>query len=150
MYDCVYGSKSPLGKWGHVNMSDCAYSSNSPLSKGKSITNAFMLLLRVILANKSRLVLVGAAVSSIRVLTMVTVIFTAAVREIVNTGTELPYRTLQSSHLRGALPVISTQRVLVSPPISPDLEHSMALSVVHQIVVRVVINEDPVASDMTV
>ena len=34
--------------------------------------------------------------------------------------------------------------------INPDLEHSMALSGVHLIVVRVVINEDPVASDMTV
>ena len=33
---------------------------------------------------------------------------------------------------------------------SPDLEHSMALSGVHLIVVRVVINEDPFASDMTV
>ena len=57
---------------------------------------------------------------------------------------------MQISHLRGALPVISTQRVLVSPQISPDLEHSIALSGVHQIAVRVVINEDPVSSDMTV
>ena len=30
-------------------------------------------------------------------------------------ATELPHRTLQSSHLRGALSVISTQRFLVSP-----------------------------------
>ena len=65
-------------------------------------------------------------------------------------GTDLPHRTLQSSHFRGALPVIYTQRVLVSPHIIPDLEHIMALSGVHLIVVRVVINEDPVASDMTV
>ena len=121
-------------------MSDCAYGSNSPLGQGKSITNAFMLILRLILANNSRLVLVGAAVSFIRVLAMATVVFTAVVREIVNTGTELPHRALQSSHLRGALPVISTHRVLVSPHISPDLEHSMALSGVHQIAVRVVIH----------
>ena len=90
------------------------------------------------------------AIRFIRVLATATVIFTAVVMEIFNTGTEVPYRTLQSSHIRGALPVISTQRVLVSPQISPDMEHSMALSGVHQIVVRVVINEDPVASDMTV
>ena len=150
MPDCAYGSNSPLGQWGHVNMSDCAYGSNSPLGQVKSITNAFLLLLRVRLANKSRLVLVGAAVSFIRVLDASTVVFAAVVREIVNTGTELPHRTLKSSHLRGALPGISTQRVLVIPQISPDLEHIMALSGVHQIVVRVVMNKDPVVSDMTV
>ena len=102
------------------------------------------------MVNNSRLVLVGAAVSFIRVLATATVVFTVVVREIFNTGTELPNRTLQSSHLRGALPVIFTQRVLVSPQISPDLEHSMALSGIHQIAVRVVINKDPVTSDMTV
>ena len=32
----------------------------------------------------------------------------------------------------------------------PDLVHSMALSGVHQIPIRVVINEDPVASEMAV
>ena len=58
MSDCAYGSNSPLGQCGHVNMSDCAYGSNSPLGQGKSITNAFMLLLRVRLTNESRLVLV--------------------------------------------------------------------------------------------
>ena len=100
--------------------------------------------------NKSRLILVGAAISFIRVLATATVVFTAVVREIFNTGTELPHRTLHSSHLIGALPVISTHRVLVSPQISPDLEHSMALSGVHQIAVLVVIKKDPVASDMTV
>ena len=131
-------------------MSDCAYISNSPLGQDKSITNAFMLLLIVRLANKSRLFLVGAAVSFIRLLAMATVFVTAVVREIVNTGTELPHVTLQSSHLRGALPVISTHRVLVSPQISPDLEHSMALSGVHHIAVSVVIKKDPVDSDMTV
>ena len=109
-----------------------------------------MLLFIVRLANKSRLVLVGEAVRFIRVLAMSAVVFTAIVREIVNTGTELPHRTLHSSHLRGALPFISTQRILVSPQISPDLEQSMALSGVHQIAVCVVINKDHVASDMTV
>ena len=131
-------------------MSDCAYGRNSPMGQGKSITDDFMILLIVILANKSRLVLVGADVRFIRVLATATVVFTAVVREIINTGTELPHRTLQSSQLRGALPVISTQRVLVSSQISPDLEHSMALSGVHQIAVRVFINKNPVASDMTV
>ena len=116
----------------------------------KSINKAFLLLLRVRLGNKSRLILVGAAVSFVRVLATATVVFTAVVREIVNTGTELPHRMLQSLHLRGALPGIPTQRVLVSLHISPDTEHRMALSGVHLIVVRVVINEYPVASDMTV
>ena len=96
------------------------------------------------------MILVGAAVSFVRVLSTATVVFSAVVRLIANTGTELPHITLQSSHLRGALPVISTQRVLVSPQSIPDLEHSMALSGVHQIAVRVVINKDPIASDMTV
>ena len=150
MSDCNYGSNIPLVQWGHVNMSDCAYGSNSHLGQVKSIINAFLILLRVILANNSRLVLVGAAVSFIRVLATATVVFTAVVREIVNTGTELPHRTLHSSHLRGALPDISTQRVLVGPQISPDLEHSIALSGVHQIVLYVVINKDTVDSDMTV
>ena len=109
-----------------------------------------MPLLIVRLANKSMLVLVGAAFSFIRVLATTTVVFTVVVGEIVNTGTEISHRTMQSSHLRGALTVISNHRVLVSPHISPDLEHSMALSGVHQIAVHVVLNEDPVSSDMTV
>ena len=127
-------------------MSDCDYGSHSPLGQVKSITNAFLLILRVILANKSRLVLVGAAVSFFRVLAMATVVFTAVVRDIVNTGNELLHRTMQSRHLRGALPGISTQRVLVSLQISPDLEHRMVLSGVHLIVLCVIINKDPVSS----
>ena len=150
MSDCAYGSNSPLVQWVHVNVSDCAYGSNSPLVQVKSITNAFLLLIRVRLAKNSRLVLVGVAVSFIRVLATATVVFTAVVREIVNTGTELPHRTLQSSHLRGALTGISTQRSLVIPQTSPNLEHSVALSGDHLIVVRVVINEHPVPSDMAV
>ena len=139
--DCAYGSSSPIGQWGHVNMSDCDYGRNSPLGQVKSITKAFLILLRVRLANKSRLVIVGAAFSFVRVLSTATVVFTAVVREIINTGTEIPHRMLQSRHLRGALPGISTQRVLASLQISPDLEHIMALSGVHLIVVRVVINQ---------
>ena len=115
-----------------------------------SIAMAFLFLVRVGLANQYRLIIVGSAVSFVRVLATVTVVFTAVFREIVNTGTELPHRTLQSRHLRGALTGISTKRVLVSLQISPDLEHSMALSVVHLFVVSDIINKDPVASDMTV
>ena len=118
---CAYGSNSPLGQWGPVKISDCAYGSNSPLGQVKSTTKAFLLLLRVRLAKKSRLVLVGAAVSFSRVLDTATVVFTAVVGENVNTGTELPHRTLHIRHLRGALPGISTQRVLVSLHISPDM-----------------------------
>ena len=109
-----------------------------------------MIILSVRLANKSRLILVGAAVSFVRVLATATVVFSAVVRTIVNMSTELPHRTLQGRHLRGALPGNSTQRALVSLQISPDLEHSMALSGVHLFVVRKVINEDPVASDIAV
>ena len=83
MSDCAYGSNSPLGQCGHVKMSDCSYDINNPLGQVKSITNAFLLLLRVRLAKKSRLVLVGAAVSFIRILAMATYVFTAVVREIV-------------------------------------------------------------------
>ena len=86
----------------------------------------------------------------VRVLATATVIITAVVRVIVNPGTEFPHRTLQSRHLRGALPGVSTKRVLVSLQISSHLEHRMLLSGVHLIVVRDVINEDPVDSDMTV
>ena len=92
---------------GVLSMRACAYGSNIPLGQVKSITKAFLIFLRVRLANKSRLVLVGAAVSFVRVLlATATVVFTAVVREIVNTGTELPHRTLQIRHLRGALPGI--------------------------------------------
>ena len=58
--------------------------------------------------------------------------------------------TLHFSYLRGALPGISTQMVLVIPQIIPNLEHSIALSGVHLIVVSVVINENTVASHMPV
>ena len=38
----------------------------------------------------------------------------------------------------------------MSLQISPDLEHSIVLSVIHLFVLREVINEDPVASDIAV
>ena len=65
-------------------------------------------------------------------------------------STELPHSTLQSRHLRGALPGCSTQRVLVIIQIGPDLEHSMALSGVHLFIVHLITNEDYVASDIAV
>ena len=114
MSDCAYGSNSPLGQWGPVKMSGCAYGSNSPLGQVKSITKSFLLLLRLRLANKYRLVLVGAAFSFVRVLATATVVFSAVARVISDTVTEIPHRTLQSRHLRGALPGYSVQRVLVS------------------------------------
>ena len=73
MSDCAYGSNSPLGQWGPVKMLGCAYGSNSTLGQVRSITKAFLFLLRVRLANKSRLILVGAAVSFVRVLALVAV-----------------------------------------------------------------------------
>ena len=68
-------------------MSGCAHGSNSPLSQARSITKAFLFLLRVRLADKSRLILVGAAVSFVRVLATATVVFRAVVRVTANTGT---------------------------------------------------------------
>ena len=150
MSDCAYGNKSPLGQWGPVKMSGCAYGSNSPLGQVRSIAKAFLFLLRVRLANKSRLILVKASVSFVRLLATATVVFSAVVRVMANMSTELPHRTLQSRHLRGALPGCSTQRVLVSILIGLDLEHSMALSGVHLFIERVITNEDPVASDIAV
>ena len=133
-------------------MSDCAYGSSSPLGQVMSIAKAFLFLLRVILANKSRLVLVGAAVSFVRVLATATVVvfFSTVVMVMADMSTELPHSTLQSRHLRGALPGCSTQRVLVSIQIVPDLEHSMELSGVHLFIVHVITNEYPVASDIAV
>ena len=131
MSDCAYGSKSPLGQWGPVKMSGCAYGSNSPLGQVRSIAKAFLFLLRVRLAIKSRLIIVGAAVSFVRVLATATVVLSAVVRVISDMNTDLPHSMLQSRHLRGELTACSTQRVLVSLQTIPDLEHSMALSGVH-------------------
>ena len=129
-------------------MSGCAYGSNSPLGQVRSNTNAFLFLLRLRLANKSRLILVGASVGFVRVLATATVVFSTVVRVMADMSTELPHRKLQSRHLRGALPGCSTQRVLVRIQIGPDMEHSMTLSGVHFFILRMITNEDPVASDI--
>ena len=91
-------------------MSGCAYGSSSTLGQVMSIAKAFMFLLRVSLANKSRLILVGAAVSFVRVLvtTTVVVVFSTVVRVLADMINELPHRTLQSRHLRVALPACYT------------------------------------------
>ena len=83
MSDCDYGSNSPLGQWGPVKISGCAYGSSSPVDQIMSVSKAFLLLVRVRLANKSRLILVGAAVSFVRVLALATVvvIFSMVARE---------------------------------------------------------------------
>ena len=96
MSDCTYGSNIPLGPWGPVKMSGCDYGSNSPLGQVRSITKAFLLLLRVRLANNSRLILVGEAVSFVRVLSLVTVtvIFSTVVRVMADTSTERLHSTL--------------------------------------------------------
>ena len=74
MSDCAYGSNSPLGQWGPVKISGCSYESSSPVDQVMSISKAFLLLVRVRLTNKSRLILVGAAVSFVRLLTLATVV----------------------------------------------------------------------------
>ena len=92
--------------------------------------DAFLFLVRVRLANKSRLILVGAAVSFVRVLAPATVVvvFSTVARVMADMITELPHRTLQGRHLRVALPACPTQRVLVGLQVGPDLEYSMTLS----------------------
>ena len=130
MSDYAYGSNSPLGQWGPVKMSGCDYGSNSPLGQVRSIAKAILFLLRVRLANKSRLILFGAAVNFVRVLATPTfvVVFSTVFRVMANMRTELPHRMLQICHLRVALPACSTQRVLVGLQVGLDLEHSMTLS----------------------
>ena len=116
----------------------------------RSIAKAFLFLLRVRLPNKSRLIIVGVGVSFVRSLAMTTVVFSAVVRVMSDMSTELPCRTMKSRHLRVALPVCSTQRVLVSLQIGPDLEHSMALSGVHLCIVHMITNGDSVTSNIAV
>ena len=130
MSDCAYVSNSPLGQWGSVKIAGCAYGISSPLGQVVSTAKAFLFLFRVILANKSRLILVGAAVSFVRVLAtaMVVVIFSTVARVMADMSTELPHRTLQGCHLRVALPDSSTHRVLVGLQVGPDLEHNMTPS----------------------
>ena len=74
MSDCAYGINSPLYRWDSVKMSGCAYGSSSPVGQVMSVSKAFLLLVRVRLANNSRLILVGAAVSFVRVLALATVV----------------------------------------------------------------------------
>ena len=96
MSDCTYGSNSPLGQWGPVKMSSCAYGSISPVGQIMSVSKTFLFLVRVRLANKPRLILVGAAVSFVRVLSLATVavIFSTVVRVMADTSTELLHSTL--------------------------------------------------------
>ena len=84
----------------------------SPVGQVISISKAFLLLVRVRLANKSRLILVGSDVSFVRVLATATVIFSAVVRVIYDTGTELLHRTLQSRTSEVCFLVISPRRLL--------------------------------------
>ena len=80
-----------------------------------SISKAFLLLVRVRLANNSRLILVGAAVSFVRVLAlaMVVVVFSKIARVMSDMITELLHGTLQRRHLIVVFPAYSNQRVLV-------------------------------------
>ena len=77
-------------------MSGCAYESSSPVGQVMSVSKAFLLLVRVRLANKPRLILVGAAVSFVRVLALATVvvIFSTVARVMADTSTELLHSTL--------------------------------------------------------
>ena len=150
MSDCAYGSNSPFSWWDSVKVSGCAYGSSSPVGQVMSISKAFLLLVRVRLTNTSRLILVGVAVSFVRVLdlAMVVVVFSTGARVMDDMRTELPHRTLQGRHLRVAFPTCSTQRVLVGLEVDPDLVHIMTLSGSHFCVVLLITNKDPVASDI--
>ena len=96
MSDCAYGSNSPLVQWGPVKISGYVYGSISPVGQIMSVSKAFLFLVRVRPANKPRLILVGAAVSFVRVLAlaMVAVIFSTVVRVMADTSTELLQSTL--------------------------------------------------------
>ena len=133
MSDCAYGSNSPLSRWDSVKMSGCAYGSSSPVGQVMSISKAFLFLVRVGLTNKSRLILVGEAVSFVRVLDLATVvvIFSTVARVMADTSTELLHSTLQGRHLRGAFSAYFTQRVLVGVQVDPDLVHSMTFNGSH-------------------
>ena len=72
-----------------------------------SIAMDFLFLVRVGLANQSRLILVGAADSFIRVLALAPVVFvfSTVARVMTETSTEILHSTLQGRHLGGAFPV---------------------------------------------
>ena len=77
-------------------MSGCDYGSSSFVGQVMSVSKAFLILVRVRLVNKSRLILVGAAVSFVRVLDLdtVVVIFSTVARLMADTSTELLHSTL--------------------------------------------------------
>ena len=106
MSDCAYGSYSSLSRRDSVNMSGSAYGSSGPICQVMSIAMAFLFLVRVGLANQSRLILVGADVSFVRVLALATVvvIFSTVARVMSDTGTDLLHSTLQDRQLGGAFP----------------------------------------------
>ena len=74
MSDCAYVSNSSLSWWDSFKMSGCAYGSSGPIFQVMSIAKAFLFLVSVGLTNQSRLILVGAAVSFVRVLALATVV----------------------------------------------------------------------------
>ena len=96
MSDCAYGSNSPLSRWYSVKMSGCSYGSSGPICQVMSISKAFLFLVRVGLANHSRLILVGSAVSFVRVLALATivVVFSTVARVMADTDTEILHSTL--------------------------------------------------------
>ena len=96
MSDCAYGSNSPLVQWGPVKMSGCSYGSSSPVSQIMSVSKAFLFLVRLRLANKLRLILVGEDVSFVRVLSLstVVVIFSTVARIMADASTEILHSTL--------------------------------------------------------
>ena len=110
MSDCAYGRYSSLSWRDSVNMSGCAYGSSGPICQVMSIVMAFLFLVIVRLANKPRLILVGSAVSFVRVLALATVvvIFSTVFRVMADTSTEILHSTLQGCHLRGAFPAYFT------------------------------------------
>ena len=77
-------------------MSGCAYGSSGPICQVMSIAKAFLFLVRVVLANQSRLILVVAAVIFVRVFSLATVvvIFSTVARLMADTSTELLHSTL--------------------------------------------------------
>ena len=106
MSDCAYNSNSSLSWRDSVKMSGCAYGSSGPICQVMSIAKAFLFLVIVGLANQSSLILVGAAVSFVRVLALATVvvIFSTVARVMADTSTELLHSKLQGRHLEGAFP----------------------------------------------
>ena len=90
-----------------------------------SISKAFLLFVRVGLANKSRLIPVVAAVSFVRVLALATVvvIFSTVARVMAEMSTDLLHSTLQGRHLRVVFPDCCTQRVLVGLQVDPIADY---------------------------